>query len=203
MVLTANVERHVPKIVILDMSSVMLNGDWNSHLSDMYCYYGISNKVDSIIKDVSSWQDKLKLHLNLYRYNNTLPWIVNGYIAKKQEEMNGYRPMPVQNGKMNYKMANGRFTPDSLDMRYMNMIVEMCKINQIELVLCSSPSMTVDKSNFPHFVQSYSESHYLRFLDWNGDTAYIHHPEYFYDMSHLNTIGADLFTKDFIDRLKQ
>lgn len=203
MVLTANIERHVPKMVVLDLSGVMLNGSWNNHVSDMNCFYGISHRVDSIIRDVCSWQDKLKLHLNLYRYNNTLPWIVNGYIAKKQADLNGYRPMPVQNGNMSYKMANGRFTPDSLDMRYMNMIVETCKINNIELVLCSSPSMTVDKGNFPRFVQSYSQAHNLRFFDWNGDTTYIHHPEYFYDMSHLNTIGADLFTKDFIDRLKQ
>ena len=202
MVLTANVERHVPKIVILDMSSVMLDGDWNSHLSDMYCYYGICSKVDSIIKDVSSWQDKFKLHLNLYRYNNTLPWIVNGYIAKTQADMNGYRPMPVQNGEMKYSVSNSHFTADSMDMRYLKLIVDICRNNQIDLKICSSPSLKVSKGNFHTGMKMFCEQHQLTYWNWNGDTAYIHHPELFYDISHLNTVGADMFTKELVRRIE-
>ena len=202
MVLTANVERQAPKVVILDMSSVMLDGDWNSHLSDMYCYYGISHKVDSIIKDVSSWQDKLKLHLNLYRYNNTLPWIVNGYLAKTQADLNGYRPMPVQNGEMKYSVSNDHFVADGMDMRYLKLIVDICRKNQIDLKICSSPSLKVSKGNFHVGMKRFCEQHHLTYWNWNGDTAYIHHPELFYDISHLNTVGADKFTKELVRRIK-
>lgn len=202
MVFTANVERHVPKMVILDMSSVMLDGSWNSHLNDMNCYYGISNRVDSIIDDVSSWQDRLKLHLNLYRYNNTWPWILNGYLAKTQEDMNGYRPMPVQKGEMKCSISKGQFSADSLDMNYLNRIVDVCENTNIDLVVCSSPSLHVDGGNFHQFMKDYCRKKSLPYLDWNGDTTYINHPELFYDVSHLNTIGADMFTKELISKIK-
>lgn len=203
MVLTANMERHQPKIVILDMSSVMLDGAWNSHLSDMYCFYGMSNQVDSIIRDVSSWQDKLKLHLNLYRYNNTLPWIVNGYLAKSQADLNGYRPMPVQKGEMKSTVSNNHFVPDELDMRYLNFIVNTCKQRTVELVISSSPSLRVDKGNFYRDLKKYCGERGITYLDWNGDTTYTNHPELFYDISHLSTVGADQFTKEFVNMIRK
>lgn len=202
MVLTANMERKAPKKVILDMSGVMLDGSWNSHLSDMNCYYGISNQVDSIIEDVSNWQDILKLHLNLYRYNNTWPWIVNGYLAKTQEDLNGYRPMPVQNGKMKSSVSKSHFKADSVDMKYLNSIVGACKNRHIDLLICSSPCLRVDGGNFHQFMKDYCSKKGLRYLDWNGDTTYINHPELFYDMSHLNSIGADMFTKELVSKIK-
>ncbi len=201
MVLVANMERHQPKIVILDISGVMLDGAWNSHLSDMYCFYGMNHQVDSIIRDVSSWQDRLKLHLNLYRYNNTLPWIVNGYLAKSQADMNGYRPMAVQKGEMKSSVSNNRFVPDELDIRYLNFIVNTCKQRSMELILCSSPSLRVDKGNFHRDLKHYCAKKDITYLDWNGDTTYTNHPELFYDVSHLSTVGADLFTKEFVNKI--
>lgn len=202
MVLAANVERHAPRIVFLDMSSVMLDGSWNNHLSDMNCYYGICNQVDSIIDEISSWQDRLKLRLNLYRYNNTWAWIVNGYMAKTQEDMNGYRPMPVQKGEMKSSFSKGHFIADSLDMKYLNIIVDVCEKTNIDLVVCSSPSLRVDGGSFHQFMKEYCKEKGLPYLDWNGDTVYINHPELFYDVSHLNTIGADMFTTELISKIK-
>jgi len=40
-------------------------------------------------------------------------------------------------------------------------------------------------------------------LSWNGDTTYTNHPELFYDMSHLNEVGAALYTKDFVNMFKE
>lgn len=202
MVLSANLERHTPKMVLLDISSVMLDGSWNNHLSDMNCYYGISNKVDSIIDNISSWQDRLKLHLNLYRYNNTWPWILNGYLAKTQEDMNGYRPMPVQNGNMSYSISKNRFVADSVDMKYLNDLVDVCKKKGIKIFICSSPSLHVDGGDFHCFIKYYCDKKQIRYLDWNGDTTYINHPELFYDVSHLNTNGADVFTKELMSKIK-
>ena len=43
----------------------------------------------------------------------------------------------------------------------------------------------------------------LTYLSWNSDTTYTNHPSLFYDMTHLNEIGAIAFTKDFIGKLKK
>lgn len=202
MVLKATVERYIPRIVILDISDAMIDGDWNSHLSDMYCYYGISNQVDSIIRDICTWQDQLKLNMNLYKYNNTFPWILNGYLATPQSEMNGYRPMPIQNGKMKMSITRRIFKADEMDMKYLDLLVSTCKAHQIKLFVCSSPRLSVIKSDFSKIMENYCTYHHLPYYNWNGDTTYTSHPDLFYDMSHLNSRGADKFTKEIVQILK-
>ena len=195
-------ERYRPKKVVLDMSGVMLNGEWNSHLSDLNCYYGISERVDSIIDDIGTWEDRLKLKMNLYRYNNTLPWIVNGYLSPSKKEFNGYRPMPVEKSGVRPTFTNNHFKPDELDMRYFEMLISQCKNNGIKLVCVSSPSMNIDKSNFHVFLRKYLDNRNVDYYDFDGDSTYVNHPELFYDMSHLNANGADVFTNNLIKYLR-
>jgi len=40
------------------------------------------------------------------------------------------------------------------------------------------------------------------YYDFDGDSTYVNHPELFYDMSHLNANGADVFTNNLIKYLR-
>ena len=65
-----------------------------------------------------------------------------------------------------------------------------------------SPSLIIDKGNFGEIVNGELSQKDLGLLTWNGDTAFTNHPELFYDMTHLNAKGAEVFTRDFIKRVK-
>ena len=61
----------------------------------------------------------------------------------------------------------------------------------------------IDKGNFDRDMSTLFREKGIKYLSWNGDTTYTNHPNLFYDMTHLNEIGAMVFTKDFIRQLKK
>ena len=82
------------------------------------------------------------------------------------------------------------------------MLITQCKNNGIKLVCVSSPSMKIDKSNFHVFLRKYLDNRNVDYYDFDGDSTYVNHPELFYDMSHLNANGADVFTNNLIKYLR-
>jgi hypothetical protein len=203
MVLKANIERHVPRVVILDLSRVMLDGLWNDHFRSAFSYYGISKSVDDYINRLSTWQDRLKLKSNLCRYNNSLPWLLHAYAVGNRETFGGYIPMQAHDSDMEWcYIQTPQFDADELDMQYLNMLVKMCRENHIKLFVFLSPSLIVENGIFPVELQAYCKKHHIPLHSRNADTTYIHHPELFYDMSHLNATGADGFTRKVINILK-
>jgi hypothetical protein len=202
MVFYAYLERYTPKIVILDVSSSQVSGEWNSHLNEMNCFYGMSKPVDEIIDHISSFADRLKLRSNLYRYNNTWQWLLQAHLAKSQADLDGYRPMPV-NENTNFKsvIENGKFVADTLNVGYLNKIVKTCKERNVKLILSYTPSLMIDKGNFQPWLKNFAKTHCLMLMDYADDSRFTNHPELFYDMTHLNSNGADLFTKDFLEKI--
>lgn len=195
----AYLERYTPKIVILDVSPSQVSGEWNSHLNEMNCFYGMSKPVDEVINHVFSFADRLKLCSNLYRYNNTWQWLLQAHFAKSQADLDGYRPMPV-NESTNFKSVtkNDKFIADTLNVGYFNKIVKTCKEKNIRLILSYTPSLMIDNGNFQPWLKGFAKSYGLLLMDYADDSRFNDHPELFYDMTHLNSKGADLFTKDFI-----
>ena len=53
----------------------------------------------------------------------------------------------------------------------------------------------IDKGNFQLWLKNFAKTHCLMLMDYADDSRFTNHPELFYDMTHLNSNGADLFTK--------
>lgn len=203
MVLEGNLERYTPKIVVLDMSSVMMDGSWNSHLAQMYCYYGIEKSVDKVIDTTSDWKERLKLISNLYRYNNTFPWILQANLSKSKDQKHGYRPLDSEAGDIQPKIVEDKsFKVDSLSLSILNQMVSSCKKKNIRFVICDSPSFVISKGSFKNWLNNYCKLNSIQLLDYNNKNKFTTDPKLNYDMSHLNARGATLFTKDFCNHLK-
>lgn len=204
MVFHSFLNRCTPKLVIADVGSPVMDNGWMSHLSDMNCFYGMNESVDSIIDDVSSKLDEWKLESSLYRYNNSWQWLLHAYTAHSKADLDGYRPMPVNettNFKAVYKPISS-FVVDSVNLKYLNGIVKECKAKKIRLILNYSPCLVIAKNDmFRNWLKRYCSIHGIMLTDYSGDKRFVEHPELFYDMSHLNSEGAKIFTKDFIGKI--
>ncbi len=200
------VERHVPKILILDIASAMMDNSWFDNLHEMNCYYGLSNPLDSIIEENATWTDRLKLKSNLYRYNNTWQWLLNAYMAESKEDLDGYRPMPV-NATNPFKASfkqNDTFVADKKCVVYLDRIKDFCKIKNVRFILTYSPSLVVSrKGGIEEWVDCYAKGNNLEYYDYGNDSFFYEKPEWFYDMTHLNAIGATEFTKRFVNTIKK
>lgn len=205
MVFFSYLERHVPKIVILDIVDSQLSNRWFDNLKEMNCYYGLSKPLDRIVDDNSNWIEKIKLKSNLYRYNNTWQWLLNAHIAESQAERDGFRPMPV-NARTNFKASFHNKENIKIDKRcfhYLEEIRKACDKNHIQLILTYTPSLVVVKnSGLEDWIDAYAKKNNLTYYDFGRDAEFYEHPELFYDMTHLNAIGAKLFTKKFVQNLK-
>ena len=203
MVLDAFLTRCTPKLVIMDVGSSTLSDKWMVALSDFNCYYGILKPVDEILDSIATPIERVKRLSNIYRYNKTWEWLLNGKIDNEVADLDGYRPMPV-NADANFKAvrASEHFIINETCKHYLDRIVQVCKEKNIRLVITSSPSMVIDEGNFLPDMNAYCREKGVEFFDWNGDAIYTNHSELFYDMTHLNADGAKIFTKDLLRQTK-
>ena len=206
MVFFTYIERHVPKLVILDIASSMMDDSWFGNLKEMNCYYGLAEPLDKIIDENSTWVERMKLKSNLYKYNNTWQWLLNARMAKSAAELDGYRPMPV-NDKSPFKVSfvDGKvFVADDRCVDYLERIRKACMNKGIRLILTYTPSLSVlNSGGEEEWLEKYSVKNHLPFIDSGKDSSFYNHPELFYDMTHLNAKGAELYTKRFVTELKR
>lgn len=203
MVFFSYIERHIPKLVVLDLTESMLDNSWNETWRDMICFYGMSNPLDDIIDSLASPIERLQLQSNIYRYNKTWEWLLKARTGEDMSALNGYRPMPVHHDHpKGLKVENVSFTADSGNVEMLSRIINTCSDKGIKIILTCSPSLIIEKGNFPQFIADYGKKHQIPVLNWNGDKKYTNKPEWFYDMTHLNENGARAFTKDFCKRLR-
>lgn len=83
-----------------------------------------------------------------------------------------------------------------------------CKANNIEVVLVFSPVYIKGQKfmkNLDFILSIYrklAKEHGLLFLDFSKDDI-CDHKEYFYNTTHLNTKGAEIFTEELVIKLKE
>lgn len=206
MVFFTYIERHVPKLVILDIAGSMMDDSWFGNLKEMNCYYGLAEPLDKIIDENSTWVERMKLKSNLYKYNNTWQWLLNARMAKSAAELDGYRPMPVSSRspfQVRFIHA-GKPKIDKRCLSYLEKIRKACQEHQISLILTYSPTLVVCKrGGEEEWLGMYSVKNQLPFIGSGKDSSFYNHPELFYDMTHLNAKGAELYTKRFVTELKK
>ncbi len=205
MVFYTYIERHLPKMVILDITGSMMDDSWFSHLHEMNCYYGLSEPLDKIVDENSSWIEKLKLKSNLFRYNNTWQWLLNAKMAKSAANLDGYRPMPVNvNNPFKVRFEKEKlYRADSRCVGYLRQIINTCKEKNIRIVITYVPSLSITlDGGVDKWAEKYCDSVLVPFVNFEKDSSFYNHSELFYDPTHLNEKGAELFTKSFIRKLK-
>lgn len=84
----------------------------------------------------------------------------------------------------------------------MDLIVKKCQDEGIDLRVVYSPHLITYTNEMLSAFENYCSSRNVLFYNYESDTTYTNHPEYFIDFSHLNDKGAKIFTNDIINRLK-
>ena len=203
MVLEGFLTRCTPKLVVVDVTQSTLSDTWMSSLNDFNCYYGFLKPIDDIIDSTGSPVDRMKRWSNIYRYNKTWEWLLNAKIAKSAEDLDGYRPLEVKEIKgLKATKESGKFVMDERCRHYLHRIIATCKEKNVKILFAISPTLIIDEGNFAKDVNKVLKGKGLELMNWNGDTAYTNHPKLFYDMTHLNAKGAELFTKEFVGKAK-
>jgi len=150
-------------------------------------YSGKTNSLKLIIKNIVNCQSNIG-----YRQNGFLgmdrEW--NADLEKAKKEQKSY----IINTDSNSVVLFEKF-------------IKECKANDIELILVYTPEY-IDGQNFVanrddviQIYRDFSMKYSIDFFDYSNDSLCLN-KKYFYDASHLNSSGAEIFSKKLANDLK-
>ena len=162
-------------------------------------HYGEFAEIDSMYI-LNGWKESVKLMSKTYKYNSKLVQTIKcNYIPspenKGYEALNGVMQITEEQKISDILPSISTDCPNIEDRKlfYLQKLIDDCKNNNIELVMCYSPyyGQTIPKSI--RMIEQLAKKNHIIFLNY-GDIASFQKPEYFQDASHLNDSGARMYS---------
>lgn len=201
-------QHHKPKVIIYDIAPFydLLKGKDNQKylgwLKEVYDEPNISGIFDDI--DVT---EKYKMESQLYRYNSKFHQIAADYIHPFfAVKSNGFLPLTGKVDTMRIKKDSDKkgnvkdAYPDSLKINYLSRLIDEAK--GVKIVFVVSPMWYGLPYQYLSPIREICNQHHIPFFDFSNSPKYVHNNIYFKDGSHLNSLGADEFTRDLMHLIK-
>ncbi len=204
-----------PKVVILSLESNSLFKRLDLYNSNQFLPYLRTNKEDlkeSLLKFKGF--NKHDFEFSLVRYYGNF-YIFKELLLGSSNSTNRVKGFQAQDKSWNNNLIEAKKKYKSLkveiDSTTLNLFKEFIKKNveeEIEVILVYSPEYIEGQefiSNRDSIINLYKEislSYKVLFIDFSNDSICFK-KDYFYNATHLNMKGANLFTKKLIDTLKK
>ena len=187
-----------PNMVLLEVAPVDVY-DFPNHnkekLSFLFPYFNTETAVKKLLTDVLEKKELLMIYSGLYRYNSRVfPYIGNAMRGKQESVVVGFLPLKnVWKAPIKEEDNYGRI--DTAKIRYFDKFVDICMREKIKLVFVSSPSYKVlHRQIWKEKIRMIAQEHQIPFIDYEQDSTFLEHREWFYDPYHLNEIGANVYS---------
>lgn len=211
-VINSILDRYTPEIIIWENSSSSLYENSDDPLENIYPYYKKNLWVTQIVNAETEWDVRVCLMSNLYRYNSVIHRIVLRWIEKNDLESDirkGYEPLTPQRWiaeKAVKKESGVLHNIDNLKIEMLRRIFERVQLGGGELIYVESPifseNQTAVLSGADNEVKKMALEYGVCYVDNRNLDVLVEHSEYFNDRTHLNSIGAEMYTKIFIGQLR-
>lgn len=204
-----------PKVIVLQLDAQNFCGEpgtYSSALISLFPFYDESKIMKLFIKK-DGFKESLLVKSNLYRFNGKSLNIVFNFIRKpKGTTWNGFEPMEqvmdttIQVGKIHPKL---KLNVDHINFVALYHFNNLCKVNSISLVIVLPPyyknCLYNERSDaeFTDYIHTkYPNIHLVNLSNINNYKE-LSGFENWKDYSHLNSIGADKFSRILNDSLAQ
>ena len=204
-VLKAILARHKPNMIILsfDRTEFVKNQASYDQLTVLLPYYQDHKEIRSLIM-LKSPYEKYKLLSHIYPYNSSVFTMVGGnmdFNKKRMEDIDGYVPLD--------KIWTEKLEPggslvaeiDTVKIDFFKSFIADCLDHNVKLYIISSPIFIKpgSTSNSILLGKEISKSLNVPFFDFSEDSVFLNNRESFADISHLNDVGARIFSEKVID----
>jgi hypothetical protein len=202
-------EHSHPKLIIYDIQDTydLYEGEPNNkYLGWLKPYYdrdGISEIFDDVDK-----KEKWKMMSMMYRNNSKALQILSDYLYPLYKiDPYGFLPMDLKMDTMQVRKGasaneSNDVIPqnDELKIYYFEKFIK--SLEDTKLIVSISPLWygKDKKSILP--IKTLCEKYNIPLIDFSNDKKYVGNNDYFYNGTHLNSNGAEEFTKDFVCVLK-
>jgi len=194
-------KRYMPKLIIFEISPDDLFYDHDSYdrLSSLLPYYRNFPEIRPIV-ELKSPYEKIKLFSALYPYNSSLLTIgISNLELNKQRKSDDKGYVPLFNNIKNTQLIDFEKKDellDSLKLKIINDIAQICKKNNIKLYFVQSPIYArVKNSEATEIISETALKYDSFFINFSNDPIFLNNPMLFQDIGHLNNNGAIVFSK--------
>lgn len=197
-------KRYNPKLIIYDVTSNfdLLTGDDNhKYLGWLRAYYDREG-IDGLFEMIDP-TEKYKMQSQMYRYNTKFLQIVSDFVHPIQKKgLFGFRPVKEQFNpmKISYSSKSLKCSYDSIKLNCFNKFVELSKDSRIVFVV--SPYWDGRDSIIMKPIKDMCIANNFGYIDYSNNPKYHHNDLFFYDGFHLNSKGADEFSRDIVNKIK-
>lgn len=198
-----------PKTVLLEVANIDIN-DTPSHNTErlhfLFPYYFTEVAVKNMLDDVLENKELFMVrHSALYRYNSKiLLYIGRAFEGKQKPTVLGYTPLknvwkkPIKEGP-----AEEKISIISQKREYLVKLINKCKREKIKLVFAYSPRYLIVHEQDWAEIKKIARLYDIPFIDYDQDSLFLKHGEWFNDANHLNEEGANIYSKIIADELKR
>ena len=209
--LTMLMERHVPQHIIYEVTPMydfLVYDDNRQSLGRLKLHYDRQG-VDSIFAEFDT-REKYMMKSGLYRHNTTFLKDLLAFVSKSNEGNDlGFEPFNVpfnpllttDRTTIHYDRRMG-YEYDSLKIKYLNKFIDLAQ-HQSTLTFVVSPVWYGQDTLVMDYMKKICLERSISLLDFSNDSKYVHHDEYFSDGIHLNARGADEFTRDLLETMRE
>lgn len=201
-------QRYTPKIVVVDIIKGydLEKNDNSRYLDFLKMDYGKNETVDSLFHDIDNGS-QYKMLLNCYKYNSTICDLLINNVLKDRGRFrpDGYFPL-VGNKMDKYSAAINQTAAkhmeiDSVKLHYLNKIASERRIG-CQLVFVISPTYLEVNTDDYASVYRICDRNSVPLLDYQNDKRFLGRKDLYYDGSHLNDMGARMFSSIIAKDLK-
>lgn len=202
-------KHHQPRGIILVLQPDELAFDDMGRISLLNPYYGQSSLIDSTLALQNNGKAAFFLHSNLYRYNTV--WfriLLQSFLPKEEMANYGFvakhKPLLLPEFNDLGSRPDDRFVaPDKL--QSLQAIIGQVQADDVELLVvippCYKRLMAGGNPYSKQLLKQVCQEHGVQVMDYSEMDYFWQRPELFYDNSHLNGEGANVFTQMFIGQI--
>lgn len=197
--LKSALERYEPKIVILELMSIDFEktpSQWNTErLGELLPFSKQSRAAEDAVL-LRSERERIKLLSAVYPFNSLLYSMLRNNFIPFNNHTKGFIPINRTWSEPIKETRSAQIEVDTNKMKAIHQFIQVCKKNDIQLFVFVSPHYAHNKpkSEYIDISEELLCNYGLIVHNFENDSEFLKHPEYFADPLHLNKTGANIYT---------
>lgn len=210
-VINSIMDRYTPKLIIWENSTDYLYDGVEDPLESLYPYYDQNEWVTRTIKTELPWTEYTRLNSRIYQYNSVIHRIFMRYRQRNsftKDIEKGYLPLKPKKLRKALELKrveskNAKLSETKIE-RFRS-ILERAQKKGVKMVVVDSPMYRLCDVNGESAItmKSICGQFGALFLDNSQLPEYLDHPEYFNDATHMNTDGAEHYTRLVLNQIEE
>lgn len=194
-------DRTTPKIVIADVWATYI-GEGDPSFS--FSAFRPHTHINPNIKEMLKKHDELNFmsKSNLYCFNTSFVKLIMSLL--KSPAGNGFGKNTVEMTEVNKETEKDTTGLLPISIEEFDSMISLAKTNNVKLFVVMSPTLrSSDTTSMSyHYIKDKCLIEGIPFLDYSNNEKY-YQPHYFFDRTHLNYYGAELFTQELMKDIKK